>query len=106
MTQTDADAGQTVVATVQDLSQSTRPSQSDAGDAITARRMFDVLIPRTNPATGTDQFPAATYPNGPVIRLDDTIQWNGRTLNVSIDVDPAGRGGFGLVYTAYCVEIV
>lgn len=101
MSAANADAGQTIVCTVQERSQDTRPDRRETNDAITASRFFDVLIPRINPATGVDQFPT-----GPAIRLDDTIVWHGRTLRVLVDVDDMGRGGHGIMYTAYCAEIV
>lgn len=106
MSSINADAGQTVLCTVQEQSQGTRPGRHDDNNAIVGSRQFDVLIPRVNPTTGEDQFPVEAYPSGPAIRIDDSIVWNGRTLRVSIDVDNMGRGGFGSIYTAYCVEIV
>lgn len=106
MVPADADGGQIVVCTVQERSQDSRPVRVEAHEGIEARRLFDVLIPALHPTTKQPQFPAATYPAGPAIRLDDVVEWGGRKLRVVIDVDAAGRGGFGHVYTAYCDEVV
>lgn len=106
MVASDADSGQVVLCNVQERSQDTRPTRVDGPDAITAHRFFDVLIPATDPTTGTPQFPTGSYPDGPAIRTDDTILWGSRTLRVTVDVDGRGRGGFDLIYTAYCMEIL
>lgn len=101
MTASNADAGVTLKATVQERSQDTRPVRTETNEAILAHRLFDVLIPVIDPATGLAQFSSAI-----AIKTDDRILWGSRTLRVLIDVDEAGRGGFGQILTAYCEEIV
>lgn len=106
MEATDADAGQTVVCAVQERQDRDAVASEPHGDSVISRRRFDVLVPAVHPTTGVDQFPADDYPDGPAIRLKDLIDWGGRTLVVMIDVDKAGRGGFGHIFTAQCEEIV
>lgn len=106
MEATDADAGQAVVCTVQERHDRDADISEPHGDSTVAGRRFDVLIPAKHPTTGSDQFPAGTYPDGPTIRQKDLIVWGGRTLVVMIDVDKAGRGGYGHIFTAQCRETV
>jgi len=96
----DADGGQTVVCHVQEL-QGIRPVREEQhGTAIVSHREFDILVPVTNPTTGQAQFPT-----GVNVVVDDLIVWGTRKLWVTADVDPAGRGGKGLVLTITCREV-
>ena len=100
------DAGQTVVCAVQERQdRDPVPSEPD-GDSVVSRRRFDVLVPALHPTTGLPQFPVGAYPDGPAVRTKDLVTWDGRTLVVMADVDKAGRGGFGHIYTISCEETV
>lgn len=103
---TDPATGQTVVCAVHEMQGRDAVADEPDGDSHVSRRRYDVLIPAIHPATGTDQFPSATYPDGPAIRAKDVVVWGGRRLVVMIDADKAGRGGYGHVYTVQCEEIV